>query len=64
MQTPTRIEIHYAGKRWRFDLAAVARLLRIGLTPAGYEMLALVADAYHTNVAELMERALESEVQS
>lgn len=61
MRTP--IEIHYCGKRWIFTLPAVARLLRIGLTPEAYAMLGLVADAYRCTVPELMRRAVESEVQ-
>ncbi len=58
---PEQVEIVFSGKRWRFDLPAVARLIRIGLTSEGHEMLALVADAYQISVADLMRLALEGE---
>lgn len=57
------VEIVFCGKRWSCDLAGVRRLLAIGLRPDSFELLGLIADAYHCSVEELMRLAVESEVQ-
>jgi hypothetical protein len=55
-------EIRYRGQVLLLDLAAIALLLREGLTPLDVERLALVGDEHKLTIPELMRRALESEV--
>jgi hypothetical protein len=54
------VEIHYKGRITRMTLPHIHRMLRRGLRPIDYTMLALSADAHRITVADLMRQALES----
>jgi hypothetical protein len=54
-------EIRYQGRVYHMTLPTIARLLRRGLRPIDYTMLALTADAHRMTVAQLCAAALEVE---
>lgn len=55
------VEIVTMGEVILMTPPTIARLLREGLTPLHYEMLALTAHAHRLTVPELMRQALGSE---
>jgi hypothetical protein len=61
MKQQPPIEIRYRGGRIIIDTPYIHRLLRRGLRPIDYTMLALAADAHRMTVAQLCAAALESE---